>query len=677
MRRKIGAPVQNYPGLKSSGALGRVYTVHPNNAECYYLRLLLHNVKGPTSFEYLRTIQNEECSTFQEACLRLGLLEDEKHWDDTLNEAALVSTPKQLRTLFAIILTSCSPSNPMTLWNNHRESLGEDILIQTRKKHFNHSIEYSDQIFNKSLILIENECIYINNKQLSELGIIKPTHDDEFEVENEKETFNIPELRKFVTENVPKLHKEQQTVYENIMQKIRENSGGIMFLDAPGGTGKTFLLNLIMSTVRLENGITIAVASSGIAATLLEGGRTAHSTFKLPLNFGHTEHPTCNINKKSSIAELLSIVSIILWDECPMTHKKAFEALNETMKDIRGNNELMGGALLLLSGEITKYIYKIEELKSLRLIKFPGDFRQTLPVLPKSTPADEIEACLKTSFLWQHVSTMTLKTNMRVKLSNDPNAKHFQKNLLLLGNGLLTEDNETGEISFPTNFCHMHSNLSNLINNVYPNIKKNYHREEWLSERAILAPRNEDVNNINLQIQTQIPGKVVKYKSVDKIMDNDHQAVQYPVEFLNSLEPAGLPPNVLTLKVGSPIILIRNLKPPQLCNGTRLIIKSLSKNIIQAKISNGKFKGEIVCIPKIRMITTDLMFEFAIRLAYAMSINRSQGQTLQKVGINLDKNCFSHGQLYVACSRVGSPQNLHIYVPNYKTKNIVYKQILN
>lgn len=318
----------------------------------------------------------------------------------------------------------------------------------------------------------------------------------------------------------------------------------------------------------------------------------------------------------------------------------------------------------------------------MKLIKlFPGDFRQTLPVLPKSTPADEIEACLKNSFLWQYVSTMTLKTNMRIKLGNNPNAKQFQQNLLLLGNGLLTEDDETGEIAFPTNFCHLHSNLSDLINNVFPNIKNNYHREEWLSERAILAPKNEDVNKINLQIQTQIPGKTVKYKSIDTISNND-QAVQYPVEFLNSLEPAGLPPHVLTLKIGSPIILIRNLKPPQLCNGTRLIIKSLSKNIIEAKISSGKFKGEIVCIPKIPMITTDLMYEFKrlqfpIRLAFAMSINKSQGQTLQKVGINLDKNCFSHGQLYVACSRVGSPQNLHIYTPNHKTKNIVYKQILN
>lgn len=352
LRRKIGAPVHNHPGLKSSGALGRVYTVHPNNAECYYLRMLLHNVKGPTSFEYLRTVKNETCGTFREACLKLGLLEEEKHWNDTLNEAALVCTAKQLRTLFAIILTSCSPSDPMALWNNHKESLSEDILIQRRKRLCNHSIEYSNEIFNKSLILIEHETMYINNKQLSDFGIAKPTHYDEFEDENQKETFNIPELRKFVTENVPKLLREQQTVYKYIMQKIQEKSGGIVFLDAPGGTGKTFLLNLIVSSVRLEQGKTIAVASSGIASTLLEGGRTAHSTFKLPLNFGHTEHPTCNINKKSAIAELLRIVSIIIWDECPMTHKRAFEALNETMKDIRGNDELMGGALLLLSGKM-------------------------------------------------------------------------------------------------------------------------------------------------------------------------------------------------------------------------------------------------------------------------------------------------------------------------------------
>ncbi|GFV21991.1 ATP-dependent DNA helicase [Trichonephila clavipes] len=83
------------------------------------------------------------------------------------------------------------------------------------------------------------------------------------------------------------------------MRAITEQSGGLFFIDAPGGTGKTFLLSLILATIRSQNNIALAIASSGIAATLLDGGRTTHSALKLPLNLQNTEAPTCNISKNS------------------------------------------------------------------------------------------------------------------------------------------------------------------------------------------------------------------------------------------------------------------------------------------------------------------------------------------------------------------------------------------
>lgn len=83
------------------------------------------------------------------------------------------------------------------------------------------------------------------------------------------------------------------------MEKVNKKSGGIIFLDAPGGTGKTFLLNILLAEIRSRKDIAFAVASSGIAATLLDGGRTAHSALKLPLNYNSTDTPKCNIGKKS------------------------------------------------------------------------------------------------------------------------------------------------------------------------------------------------------------------------------------------------------------------------------------------------------------------------------------------------------------------------------------------
>ena len=111
-------------------------------------------------------------------------------------------------------------------------------------------------------------------------------------------------------------------------------------------------------------------------------------------------------------------------------------------------------------------------------------------------------------------------------------------------------------------------------------------------------------------------------------MDAD-QAVQYPTEFLNSLEPPEIPPNSLLLKVGSPIILPKNLDAPRLCNGARSFVKSLMPHVIEATTLTGRAKGEDVFIPRILLIPTDTSFEFKrlqfpVRLAFAMSINKAQ-----------------------------------------------------
>lgn len=216
-----------------------------------------------------------------------------------------------------------------------------------------------------------------------------------------------------------------------------------------------------------------------------------------------------------------------------------------------------------------------------------------------------------------------------------------------------------------------------LCRKFFPILQNNFKNHDWLCERAILAPKNDDVNKINHQIQLKLPGEVVKYKSIDTVIDEE-QAVNYPIEFLNSLEPSGMPPHILTLKVGSPLMLIRNLDPPKLCNGTRLAVKKLSPNLIEATIISGKCKGEDVLIPRIPMISTDLPFDFKrlqfpVRLAFAITINKAQGQSLSVAGLNLENSCFSHGQLYVACSRVGTPKNLYVYTPTEKTQNIVIR----
>jgi hypothetical protein len=485
--------------VRATDALGWVYTVHPSNAECYFLRLLLHAVRGPTSFASLKTIDRETCETFREACQKHGLLENDQHWDTTMSEASMSCFPAQLRGLFAIILTTCGPSNPKALWEKYKENLSEDILREARGANTN--VDYCPEIFNRALILLQDKCISINGKTVSELGLEAPTRSDFRELDRDilqERNYNIDELQRFVDNNKPLLVDDQRLAYNRIMESVERGNGGLFFLDAPGGTGKTFLINLLLAEIRKRREIALAIASSGIAATLLEGGKTAHSALKLPLDIARTETPVCNITRNSGRGEVLKACKLIVWDECSMAHKRSLEALDRTLQDIRGNNRTMGGTVIVLA----------------------GDFRQTLPVIPRSTPADELNACLKASYLWRHVQKLTLTTNMRVHLVGDTTAQTFANQLLTLGNGEIPTDPTTDTITFPPGFCQAVSSVQKVVENVFPEIVNNYKNHTWLCERAILAPTNDSVNHINTQIQNKLPGTTT-YKSINTVIDPD------------------------------------------------------------------------------------------------------------------------------------------------------------
>jgi hypothetical protein len=247
-KTKQGTRVPGYDDIRETDALGRAYIIHPNNAECYFLRMLLHVRRGPTSFASLKIVEGEECQTFREACQKLGLLENDQDSDVTMSEASVSCFPAQLRALFAIILTTCAPSNPKTLWEKYKESLSEDVLRQERRENPSMDLNFSTDIYNQALNLLEDRSISMNGKTLSELGLEAPTRSDflsYIETFHERKATTLLSWKHSYEITSLFLLEDQRQAYNRFMISI-EIGNGIFFLDARGGTGKIFLFNLCL-----------------------------------------------------------------------------------------------------------------------------------------------------------------------------------------------------------------------------------------------------------------------------------------------------------------------------------------------------------------------------------------------------------------------------------------------
>jgi hypothetical protein len=203
--------------------------------------------------------------------------------------------------------------------------------------------------------------------------------------------------------------------------------------------------------------------------------------------------------------------------------------------------------------------------------------------------------------------------------------------------------------------------------------------------RAILTTKNTIVNSLNTQIVEAVPGREHVVLSADSVEMGDDHAMAINIEFLNTITLAGMPPHCLALKVGVPVILLRNLDAASgLCNGTRLIIWRLARRLIVAQIIGGAHAGNIVNIPRITTTTNRSKWpftlqrrQFPLQLAFAMTINKAQGQTMKTVGIYLPEPVFTHGQLYVALSRTTCVDDVFVFCPNGRTTtNVVYTELL-
>lgn len=681
---------------KRGSPMGRLYLCGPQAGERYCLRLLLVHVPGAQSWEGLRTVQTPAgpvvCTTFREACCERGLLSDEREADTTLEEASVFKMPQALRQMFAALLTFTEVANPTSLWQRHEAALAEDILYQQRQASGNLDMLLDESMRHKALREVQT---YLEQygKQLSDFGMQEPPPAADAVEElpmgrilREHLRYNRAELADFVAIAEAQLNDDQRRAFSTIMTAVQapaNSQARAFFVDGPGGAGKTFLYTVLLAAVRKDGGVALACASSGLAALNMAGGKTAHSTFRIPLQLN--PESMCNIDMGSSAAQVIKASKLIIWDEATMTHRHAFEALDRTLRDIMGRDasHLPFGGKVLVCG---------------------GDFRQILPVVRRSSAPQIVAAALCRSTLWPSFRLLRLSQNMRVERlrgQDDAAAEQlasFTNFLLEVGEGLPRHP-DTSYVQVPDRLLAPTADPKGLITAVFGDLARYQGDGQDLVDRGILTPLNEDVDAVNNLCMQAFPGEECVYHSVDSLK-NPEEAALFPVEYLHSITPSGLPPHELRLKPKAPIMLLRNINAAAgLANGTRLVVERLTSRVIVAKIASGSRAGTSVFIPRFTMAPSDgdLPFElqrrqFPVRPAFAMTINKAQGQTMSRAGVFLPKPVFTHGQLYVAFSRVGSWDQLVVCVPpptqqhaghllaegarGSYTKNIVYNEVL-
>ncbi|XP_043467912.1 uncharacterized protein LOC122502086 [Leptopilina heterotoma] len=300
-----------------------------------------------------------------------------------------------------------------------------------------------------------------------------------------------------------------------------------------------------------------------------------------------------------------------------------------------------------------------------------GDFRQLLPVKENGTRAECLNLSIKFSSLWKHFEKFTLSQNMRTL----PQEIEFSAFLLNVGNGLLNDSEDCIQIP---NQCIAPTETDIVIDTFGDLLQRNEYK--LATKCAILSARNIDVQELNIKVVELLDATTEKiYTSVDSTENcNDNGAITEALlpEYLNTLSPTSLPPHELCLRKYSIIMLIRNLSINEgLCNGTRLLILDLGKHLLKCEILTGDKSGEVVFLNRITLYCENeypFSFkrrQFPIKLAFAMTINKAQGQTFEKIAVDLRKDVFTHGQGYVAYSRVKSWETLKIFIgdrPNKK-----------
>ena len=279
-------------------------------------------------------------------------MDDDAEYDQCLTEASLMQTGSQLRHLFVSLIKECTPTDPAALWEKFKIHICDDLKWFLQRGLVPHATD--NDALDYGLYLISKDLSYSGIHLQTIEGMPLPDFNRWSELEGneliaQQLAFDVTEQRQIANTRIPQLNDGQRDAFEAIVNAVLSNNPQIFFLHGPAGTGKTFCYNTLCYRLRADKKIVVCVASSGIASLLLLGGRTAHSTFKIPIEL--FEGKACNIKKQSALGDLIHRIDLIIWDEVPMQDCFCQEAVDISLQDIRNDERPFGGITVVFGGD--------------------------------------------------------------------------------------------------------------------------------------------------------------------------------------------------------------------------------------------------------------------------------------------------------------------------------------
>lgn len=535
------------------------------------------------NFEDARTVNGTIYPTFQQAAIRLNLVTDLNDVTVCFEQSINIATPHELRCLFATLTVNGFPT--LTIWynENHKHQLLIDWLenglaslpMRTAENNFLRELQ---------------QRLALEDKTLEMYGFPTP-RENTTEIERERELYDPQEqneLYRQLSAEIPN-NLDQENIFTTITTAVHANRKKCVFIDGPGGTGKTTIIKKIIAYVRGLGKIVKVCASTTLAATLYKNGTTAHSLFKYPVeddvDRDSEDRTRCKLENTERLM-LLKETSVIVWDEFVSNHRDLYEAVQRELHSHCPN-------LIFICA---------------------GDFRQILPVIKNGSKEDIIGSCISSSTHWRYFSILHLTINMR--LSSMPIQLHdartrqtaYAESILAIGEGrdhphalIINKDEQSScmKVGLPYVEYFLSNQIVESLLWLYPD---GFISGEMQS-KCILASTNDAVDNWNSIVQVLNPQEMChEILSHDYLCDVDdphgYLSACLTEEILNSFNANGIPKHVLRLKVDDICIVTRSLKTSEIATNTRVKILSISSKIIKVRTLDAD--NRIVLIPKIR-----------------------------------------------------------------------------